>query len=666
MADVEEIIDYIKSLKKGFDKDLFQNKIDELAHVVENIGLDYEDFHTLFKLWLNLSIPITKWTSLGACLVPPDIVEERTVEYSFRWILANCENQTSFSRIGFLLDWLTVAMDCECIDMKALDSGYELFYIMLTYEVLTVHAMKLVYTLTKPIDVTRRRVLELLDYAKKREAKKNMYRQLQVLLGLFKSYKPECVPEMVPAISIHTAFKKLNVTLISRFKRVQERRNILSKERHHLMWINPLNSDRGRNKKAEPLVPNMEFLNVGSKQYSDKEPQKNYLDFSDPVSLLQYSLQHPMSRPARLRALLCNETGLTLLACAGDADHAFLTHDLQHLLTSCFLDGSPHSYAEKRDLLRRLTVLQATLLQGVPIITRFLAQYLPLWNEKDFYAEILDLVEWISVESPDQVQGIVDPLTRIYHRSQPLEQCAILRSLTNMYANLVYGSTKRRHHFMSAHPAEANYSYALSLVAGSISHLSNMAVQVNPEDMRVLHSVSAAATRMALAEYSLGAPVGRVPKLLPLAAPLLSVSAALLDAVAGLMMLYKKILSAMKSANKIEMNEKYMEQIHTLKSYTCDLISCLYGEEAFRSRKNGLVFEKLHPQLVGKLYSLMPDIDAKFSLRNHLALAPYTYMQLEGIDHADAENKLWFDTVIDQEFSHLSKFLKKALPELRS
>lgn len=122
----------------------------------------------------------------------------------------------------------------------------------------------------------------------------------------------------------------------------------------------------------------------------------------------------------------------------------------------------------------------------------------------------------------------------------------------------------------------------------------------------------------------------------------------------------------MKSANKIEMNEKYMEQIHTLKSYTCDLISCLYGEEAFRSRKNGLVFEKLHPQLVGKLYSLMPDIDAKFSLRNHLALAPYTYMQLEAIDHADADNKLWFDTVIDQEFSHLSKFLKKALPELRS
>lgn len=56
MADVDEIIDYMKSLKKGFDKDLFQNKIDELAYAVDTTGLQYNDFHTLFKVWLNLSI----------------------------------------------------------------------------------------------------------------------------------------------------------------------------------------------------------------------------------------------------------------------------------------------------------------------------------------------------------------------------------------------------------------------------------------------------------------------------------------------------------------------------------------------------------------------------------------------------------------------------------
>lgn len=56
MADVEDIIIYIKSLKKGFDKELFQTKIDELGYIIDNAGLSYDDFHTLFKVWLNLSI----------------------------------------------------------------------------------------------------------------------------------------------------------------------------------------------------------------------------------------------------------------------------------------------------------------------------------------------------------------------------------------------------------------------------------------------------------------------------------------------------------------------------------------------------------------------------------------------------------------------------------
>lgn len=56
MIDVDEMIDYIKSLKKGFDKNLFQNKVYELAYAVDTIGIKYNDFHNLFKIWLNLYI----------------------------------------------------------------------------------------------------------------------------------------------------------------------------------------------------------------------------------------------------------------------------------------------------------------------------------------------------------------------------------------------------------------------------------------------------------------------------------------------------------------------------------------------------------------------------------------------------------------------------------
>lgn len=135
MADMDEMIDFIRSLKRGFDKDIFMCKLNELSDVVESVGLDNNYFHTLFKLWLNLSIreyifhfwiywlllcwesftinilffvikAITKWTSFGACLVPQGMVEERTVDYAFRWLIAGCKNG-NLSRTAFLLDWIT-------------------------------------------------------------------------------------------------------------------------------------------------------------------------------------------------------------------------------------------------------------------------------------------------------------------------------------------------------------------------------------------------------------------------------------------------------------------------------------------------------------------------------------------------------------------------------
>ncbi|CAH2104440.1 unnamed protein product [Euphydryas editha] len=663
--DVDDIVDYIKSLKKGFDKELFQSKIDELGYIVDNAGLSNDDFNALFKLWLNLSIPMTKWVSLGATIVPQEKVTQSTIEYSLRWIFANFDNQSNFSRIGFLLDWLTAAMDYDSVDVKALDMGYELFYTMLTFEALTVHAIKLVYTLTKPNDVTRRRVLELMDYAKKREGKKNMYRQIQVLLGLFKSYKPEYVPEDVPSLSIHTAFRKINVTLLTRFKNVQNQRNSMTMETRRLFWINPLNSEIGTNRKAEPLIPNIEFANIGSKQY-DSEAKKNYLDFSDPVSLLQYSAAHALQRPARLRALLVNEAGLVLLAAAPRAHHAFLSHDTHHLLVGCFLETSPHSYHEKQDLLQRLAIFQSTLMQGLPVVTRFLAQFLPFWNEKDFVAEILQLVEWVNVEGIDHINVILDSLTKIYYRAQPMEQCAILKSITNMYINLVYASMRPRHYFLSVQPTETKYTEVLTLVSLRISDMCNKGLQASPEEARVVWSATQAGVRSARVglrgvrggrgergEWSgCGAALAVAPRALALALPLLAPSAAVLDRLAEQIVLYKEIFSAIKAKNGRK-DQAYIEQMQILKAFTSDFVSCFY-EEFLSRRKKGIIFSRLHPQLVSKLSDLIPDVDSKLSIRNHLAFAPYTYMSLQAIYFSDANNRLCL-LQIEQELREMEQ-----------
>ncbi|XP_023950611.2 centromere protein I [Bicyclus anynana] len=653
MADVDEIIDYMKSLKKGFNKELYQSKIDELGYLVETTGLNYTDFHTLFKVWLNLSIPMAKWVDLGVCIVPKEKVQQKTVEYSLRWILVNCDNASNITRTGFLLDWLTAAMDTDSIEMTALDIGYEVFYILLTYEALTQYVIKLLYTLTKPADVTRKRVLELIDLGKKREGKKNMFRQIQVLLGLFKSYKPQCVPETVPSISIHTAFRNVNLKLLAHFKNSQSKRNTLSKETGHLTWINPINSI-SKNKKCDPLIPNLEYLNIGSQQY-DSSAKKTYLDFSDSISLLQYSSRHDMRRPARLRALLCNPAGLTLLVVASEGDHAFFSYNLHHVLNNCFLEQSPHSYAEKQYFLNQLATYQATLLQGLPVITVFLAHYLPFWNEMDFFAEILRLVEWVNVESVDHVEVIVSTMGKVFHRSQPLEQRAILYALTNMYINLIYASTRERHYFLNMQPSHDAIARLLRMVAFYISDMSNKWLQVSPESTCAVLSVVRAAVRRARGEARCGRAAGAVPRPLCLAAPLLAGSAAALDALAALLLLHKEIFVATK--HRSDFTDQQLQEKRLLQRFTLDFMSC-FSENIFSECKKGIVFSKLHPHTVGQLMDLIPDVDSKLSIRNNLAFASYTYI----MHNKDArDNTLWFN-VIDEEFDNLAQFVKHAMP----
>lgn len=49
----------------------------------------------------------------------------------------------------------------------------------------------------------------------------------------------------------------------------------------------------------------------------------------------------------------------------------------------------------------------------------------------------MDLVAWISVDCPQHITSIMENLKKIFYRAQPMEQCAILQTLSEMYANLV-------------------------------------------------------------------------------------------------------------------------------------------------------------------------------------------------------------------------------------
>lgn len=127
---------------------------------------------------------------------------------------------------------------------------------------------------------------------------------------------------------------------------------------------------------------------------------------------------------------------------------------------------------------------------------------------------------------------------------------------------------------------------------------------------------------------------------------------------------YKKIYGKIKKQSNAT-SRKMEDHLWTLQAYTIDLMNALLSETVLSERQSGVIFSKLHPQLVERISKTVPNADGALSLRSHAAFAPYTYSQFEALDYKETDNKLWFDSVIEPEFKHLSVFLKKIATELR-
>jgi hypothetical protein len=49
--------------------------------------------------------------------------------------------------------------------------------------------------------------------------------------------------------------------------------------------------------------------------------------------------------------------------------------------------------------LKQIVVLEDYMQQGIPVVSRFLAEYLPIWDGEEFREMILHLLQWITFSS---------------------------------------------------------------------------------------------------------------------------------------------------------------------------------------------------------------------------------------------------------------------------
>jgi hypothetical protein len=78
-----------------------------------------------------------------------------------------------------------------------------------------------------------------------------------------------------------------------------------------------------------------------------------------------------------------------------------LTLNQLHLLCStAFIEQDKDlSYKEKENLLKQIVELEEYLQQGIPVVSRFLAEYLPRWDGEDFRESIFRLLQWVTFSS---------------------------------------------------------------------------------------------------------------------------------------------------------------------------------------------------------------------------------------------------------------------------
>lgn len=90
-------------------------------------------------------------------------------------------------------------------------------------------------------------------------------------IRLFKSYKPEFVPEKIPAIGIGNVWKPLPNEFLQGFGDAKSRAALqenFQKTSGNFKWCTT--SVSGRGKKNESILPSVEYFNIGSSVFKEK------------------------------------------------------------------------------------------------------------------------------------------------------------------------------------------------------------------------------------------------------------------------------------------------------------------------------------------------------------------------------------------------------------
>lgn len=614
-----ELLQTLKEEKKGFSKTKFRKLFALLNKYAKLEGLVEDDFNLLADIIVNSNLGAMNLVSLIKCLIPRHKISEKSFKLITTWCLANA-NKLPITVFMIIIQWIIGLWEYQLIDKKIINIYYGiLFYIMLKKQRMERHIARLIYVLTKPEDVTRRDVLRLLDLQR---IYKNRQKHITALLLLFKSYRPELVPERISAINIESAWKPIPEELQIRFQNAKARLTIQQTkdlEFKPLEWHIP---EFSRKKKTmKPLLPSIRYFQIGSNIFKEGDT-KAIFTISNLKELGKSQLNIEM--PCNAVSLLGNTAGYHLLTFANFHYQRKFSYNLYNTFIQAFMLESEQISTEEKDKLLEMTIeFSRYMQQGILVVKHFLGEYLD-FNTGSHRSKLLGLLQWMtSVSVTDIQERVLIPVKRMFYESGLDAKCEIIETMRMFMLNLFVS-----HEFKESHRKTPTlflgqgqmdkFEDIISIVTKFVGDLIISGLNIHSYNVLLLSEALSFYEGIHLLENQSTVQSFTLAPPAVIYGGFITRSCAILSRTCNLLLKYYD-MSVQFKKQKLQSSIKI--QLKMLDDYALDIVGALWYDEAFSERSKAYFSKSISDEMLKDVKHC--NLDSLLNVSNHYAVLPY-------------------------------------------
>ena len=272
---------------------------------------------------------------------------------------------------------------------------------------------------------------------------------LDSLLYKFRTLRPDLVPNCAVAVG-NNGSNKQNTVMHRKFHKIWQNRVDAADSEDNLGWDSGQLGHRVVFKKGKRdcLLPTPDSLSFAS---SLEQRRDGRVPVAEMLTTRQiHDNAHQLRLPGNILALLgCRKTWHLLTLGQGNKEMVErFSMTLYHTLYNEFLadgcgegggkDGKERRRRRQENLLQQVAKLQDWLTQGIPVIGRFLTEFLAKWDGETHFVVILQLLSSLQLTDYRELYDcVLAPIERFYRGYTDVEQLVVLRYISALHRHWI-------------------------------------------------------------------------------------------------------------------------------------------------------------------------------------------------------------------------------------